>query len=160
MALPVFADSVASRRTRPEFQNLEKISPRALTDLNSRWQGYRAQVKKWEDQLLEKAGQLSEGLEQLNRLAALWSAARDSARASTAPVVLRRQIDRTLSSIDQRREELEQRFLAEAAEHGLRELKGHRSVGGIRASIYNAMPVEGVEALRQFMVAFRERHAD
>jgi phosphoserine aminotransferase len=55
--------------------------------------------------------------------------------------------------------ELEQQFLAEAAERDLRELKGHRSVGGIRASIYNAMPVEGVAALRDFMVAFRDRNA-
>ncbi|MFB3737487.1 MAG: 3-phosphoserine/phosphohydroxythreonine transaminase [Candidatus Velamenicoccus archaeovorus] len=52
-------------------------------------------------------------------------------------------------------EELEQRFVRAAAEQGLIELKGHRSVGGIRASIYNAMPLEGVEALRAFMDAFR-----
>jgi phosphoserine aminotransferase len=38
-------------------------------------------------------------------------------------------------------------------------LKGHRSVGGIRASIYNAMPIEGVEKLRDFMVEFREANA-
>ena len=38
------------------------------------------------------------------------------------------------------------------------DLKGHRSVGGIRASIYNAMPMEGVEALRDFMVEFREQN--
>ena len=40
--------------------------------------------------------------------------------------------------------------------HGLMDLKGHRSVGGIRASIYNAMPVEGVTALRDFMVDFQQ----
>jgi phosphoserine aminotransferase len=39
------------------------------------------------------------------------------------------------------------------------ELRGHRSVGGIRASIYNAMPIEGVEALASFMRAFRDRNA-
>jgi phosphoserine aminotransferase len=50
--------------------------------------------------------------------------------------------------------ELETRFLAEARERGLRELRGHRSVGGIRASIYNAMPLEGVERLAEFMRAF------
>ena len=49
------------------------------------------------------------------------------------------------------------RFLAEAAERRLHNLKGHRSVGGIRASIYNAMPCAGVEALRDFMVAFAKR---
>jgi phosphoserine aminotransferase len=49
---------------------------------------------------------------------------------------------------------LESQFLKEAAQRGLVELKGHRSVGGCRASIYNAMPLEGVELLRQFMLEF------
>jgi len=56
-------------------------------------------------------------------------------------------------------EELEATFVKEAKTHKLHELKGHRSVGGIRASIYNAMPVEGVRALRDFMVDFQSRHA-
>lgn len=51
-------------------------------------------------------------------------------------------------------DELTQRFVKQAAERNLRELKGHRSVGGIRASIYNAMPTAGVEALRDFMLDF------
>jgi phosphoserine aminotransferase len=51
-------------------------------------------------------------------------------------------------------EALEQRFIAEAAENTLSGLKGHRSVGGCRASIYNAMPAEGVDALAQFMAEF------
>jgi phosphoserine aminotransferase len=51
-------------------------------------------------------------------------------------------------------DELTARFLAGAKERGLDELKGHRSVGGIRASIYNAMPVAGVEKLREFMDEF------
>jgi phosphoserine aminotransferase len=54
-------------------------------------------------------------------------------------------------------EELEERFCAEAAKAGLKGLKGHRSVGGIRASIYNAFPVEGVEALTSFMKDFERR---
>jgi phosphoserine aminotransferase len=49
-------------------------------------------------------------------------------------------------------------FLAEASSRGLVELKGHRSVGGIRASIYNAMPVEGVRALRELMDDVRARN--
>jgi phosphoserine aminotransferase len=56
-------------------------------------------------------------------------------------------------------EELEGQFLEEAESQGLTALKGHRSVGGCRASIYNAMPVEGVEALRDFMLEFRDKHA-
>jgi phosphoserine aminotransferase len=54
--------------------------------------------------------------------------------------------------------ELEAAFVADAAKDGLTTLKGHRSVGGIRASIYNAMPLEGVEKLRDFMVDFAQRH--
>ncbi len=49
-------------------------------------------------------------------------------------------------------------FLAEAREAGLVTLKGHRSVGGMRASIYNAMPEEGVDALVDFMADFERRH--
>jgi phosphoserine aminotransferase len=56
-------------------------------------------------------------------------------------------------------EELDRAFVEEAAGQGLTELKGHRSVGGIRASIYNAMPTAGVEALARFMRAFRDRVA-
>jgi phosphoserine aminotransferase len=55
-------------------------------------------------------------------------------------------------------DELTARFVGEAKTRGLHELKGHRSVGGIRASIYNAMPRSGVEALRDFMVEFREKN--
>src|SRR5262245_2138915 len=51
-------------------------------------------------------------------------------------------------------EELEKAFLEGAKQHKLVDLKGHRSVGGIRASIYNAMPREGVETLRQYMLDF------
>ena len=48
-------------------------------------------------------------------------------------------------------------FVAKAAEAGMTTLKGHRSVGGIRASLYNAMPVEGVEALASFMKDFASK---
>ena len=51
-------------------------------------------------------------------------------------------------------EELEQQFISQATSAGLSGLKGHRSVGGCRASIYNAMPVEGVQALVDFMQEF------
>ena len=48
-------------------------------------------------------------------------------------------------------------FIEEAKQQNLYELKGHRSVGGFRASIYNAMPMEGVQCLRDFMVEFQKR---
>ena len=51
-------------------------------------------------------------------------------------------------------EELEERFCTEAERRGMRGLRGHRSVGGIRASIYNAFPREGVESLTEFMRDF------
>ena len=54
--------------------------------------------------------------------------------------------------------ELEERFCAEASKAGLSQLKGHRSVGGVRASIYNAFPVEGVKALVAFMKDFEKRN--
>jgi phosphoserine aminotransferase len=55
--------------------------------------------------------------------------------------------------------ELDSRFLAEAAAAGLHGLKGHRVLGGMRASIYNAMPFAGIEALIAFMGEFERRHA-
>ena len=54
--------------------------------------------------------------------------------------------------------DLDAQFIKEAKEAGFENLKGHRSVGGMRASIYNAMPVEGVEKLVQFMKEFEERN--
>ena len=54
--------------------------------------------------------------------------------------------------------ELDSVFLSGAKEAGLVTLKGHRSVGGMRASIYNAMPEEGVDALISFMADFEKKH--
>ncbi len=53
---------------------------------------------------------------------------------------------------------LDDAFLKGAAERGLTQLKGHRSVGGMRASIYNAMPVEGVRELVSYMKEFEQKH--
>jgi phosphoserine aminotransferase len=54
--------------------------------------------------------------------------------------------------------ELEKKFCDEARAAGLTHLEGHRSVGGMRASLYNAMPIAGVEALIGFMREFAERN--
>ena len=54
--------------------------------------------------------------------------------------------------------DLDKKFCKEAAEAGFVNLKGHRSVGGMRASIYNAMPIEGVEALVEFMAKFENEN--
>ena len=55
--------------------------------------------------------------------------------------------------------DLDAKFVKEAAEAGFVNLKGHRSVGGMRASIYNAMPIEGVEKLVEFMKEFEKQNA-
>jgi phosphoserine aminotransferase len=55
-------------------------------------------------------------------------------------------------------EALDEPFLKGAKERGMAQLKGHRSVGGMRASIYNAMPVEGVRALVEYMKEFERKH--
>ena len=56
-------------------------------------------------------------------------------------------------------EELDAKFVKEATEAGFVNLKGHRTVGGMRASIYNAMPIEGVEKLVAFMKDFEEKNS-
>jgi phosphoserine aminotransferase len=68
--------------------------------------------------------------------------------------------DRSLMNVPFRLkgESLDEEFLKQAKSHGMIQLKGHRSVGGMRASIYNAMPVEGVRALAAFMRDFEKRN--
>ena len=53
---------------------------------------------------------------------------------------------------------LDEEFLKGAKARGMAQLKGHKSVGGMRASIYNAMPIEGVQALVAFMKEFEQQH--
>ena len=57
-----------------------------------------------------------------------------------------------------RDESLDGEFLEGAETRGMLQLKGHRSVGGMRASIYNAMPIEGVQALVDYMQEFERKH--
>ncbi len=68
--------------------------------------------------------------------------------------------DRSLMNVTFRmqNEELEKKFVAEATEKGFIGLKGHRSVGGLRASIYNAFPKKGVEDLVEFMKDFKNKN--
>jgi len=68
--------------------------------------------------------------------------------------------DRSLMNIPftLRNADLDKAFLKEAEAAGLTQLKGHRSVGGMRASIYNAMPIAGVQALVEFMRGFERNH--
>jgi phosphoserine aminotransferase len=55
-------------------------------------------------------------------------------------------------------EDLEKQFVKQSEAEGFVGLKGHRSVGGLRASLYNALPLESVEALAQFMAEFQRRN--
>jgi len=55
--------------------------------------------------------------------------------------------------------ELDDKFVKEAAKAGFDNLKGHRNVGGMRASIYNAMPIEGVRELAAFMRDFEQKNS-
>ena len=55
-------------------------------------------------------------------------------------------------------DQLDSTFLLEAEKNGFLNLKGHRSVGGMRASIYNALPLEGVEELIKFMTYFESNN--
>mgnify|MGYP000364445098 FL=1 len=55
-------------------------------------------------------------------------------------------------------EDLDAKFIKESIEAGFTNLKGHRSVGGMRASIYNAMPMEGVEKLCEFIQKFEREN--
>jgi len=55
-------------------------------------------------------------------------------------------------------EDLEKKFAVEATQQGMIGLKGHRSVGGLRASVYNAMSIEGSQALVDFMKVFQSKN--
>jgi phosphoserine aminotransferase len=55
-------------------------------------------------------------------------------------------------------EQLEEQFAGEAKKHDMIGLKGHRSVGGLRASLYNALPVEAAQALVTFMKEFQQKN--
>ncbi len=110
-------------------------------------------VLKW----LQSQGGIS-GIEQRNiEKAALLYAAIDKSGFYSNPVEAR---DRSRMNVPFSlvNPNLDKIFLSEAAERGLVQLKGHRLVGGMRASIYNAMPVAGVQALVDFMRDFERRH--
>jgi phosphoserine aminotransferase len=108
-------------------------------------------------QWLLKLGGLSAMAERNQRKAAELYAAIDGSDFYSNPVV---PACRSLMNVPfiLARPELDKTFLSEAQQAGLTNLEGHRSVGGMRASIYNAMPPEGVSALVSFMQEFERRH--
>ena len=110
-------------------------------------------VFKW----LKRGGGLAAMAERNRQKAAILYAAIDASAAYRNPVAPDARswmnVPFMLRSAD-----LDARFLREAAEAGLAHLKCHRALGGMRASIYNAMPLEGVAALVDFLRAFERRH--
>ena len=98
------------------------------------------------------------GIEVRNRMkAALLYDALDASEFFSSPVA---RADRSLMNVPfkLKDESLDAAFLKGAQERSMIQLKGHRSVGGMRASIYNAMPVEGVQALVAYMKEFEAQH--
>jgi len=111
-------------------------------------------VFKW----LKKQGGLT-AMEEHNRVkAALLYDYLDSTSFYSCPIA---RDDRSLMNVPfkLRDESLDEAFLKGAKERGMVQLKGHRSVGGMRASIYNAMPKEGVQTLVTYMKDFEKSHA-
>lgn len=108
-------------------------------------------------QWIQRLGGLTAMAEINERKAAALYAAIDSSDLYTNPVepASRSWMNVPFTLADP---ELDATFLSEAKQAGLATLKGHRSVGGMRASIYNAMPEEGVQALISFMQAFARRY--
>ena len=99
-----------------------------------------------------------EGMEQIKHgKAGLLYSVLDESRLFTCPAEpgSRSDMNVTFRSVSG---ELDAKFVKEAAEAGFTNLKGHRNVGGMRASIYNAMPVEGVERLADFIREFDKRN--
>ena len=106
---------------------------------------------------IEKLGGLEEMKKRNEAKAKILYDFIDSSKMFSNPV---RHYDRSLMNVTfvTESDELNAKFVAEAAEAGFVNLKGHRSVGGMRASIYNAMPVEGVERLVDFMKEFEKNN--
>lgn len=107
--------------------------------------------------LLEKGG--VPAMEKINReKAAVLYDFLDSSKLFSGTVAKK---DRSIMNVPfvTGREDLDAKFIAEASALGFKTLKGHRSVGGMRASIYNAMPREGVEKLVEFMARFEKENA-
>lgn len=111
-------------------------------------------VFKW----IKKLGGLSAMKEINEKKAAVLYDFLDESKLFTGTVVKE---DRSLMNVPfvTGNEELDAKFVKEAKAAGFENLKGHRSVGGMRASIYNAMPIEGVEKLVQFMRKFEAENA-
>jgi phosphoserine aminotransferase len=114
------------------------------------------------------AGLVFKWLKRAGGLAAMATRNRTKAQALYAAIDASRLYDNSIEkdarswmnvTFSMKKPELDAAFLAQAAAAGLQGLKGHRVLGGMRASLYNAMPLAGVEALIAFMREFERQHA-
>ena len=136
MRYPTFIDANSLTNTPPTF-------PIYLLCLVTRWLKAKGGLEAVQRQNAEKAGNLYAAIDATGFY------------AGTALEACRSDMNVTFRIADP---DLEPVFVEEAAKSNLKSLKGHRSVGGIRASIYNAFPTEGVDALISFMKEFEARH--
>ncbi len=132
----VQADADSMHNTPPSFALY-------LAGLVLKWLKQLGGLKKMEEINIAKAGLLYDYLDQT-----------EFYRAAVA----KEDRSRMNVSFHLRSDQLDAEFLKQAEARGLSQLKGHRAVGGMRASIYNAMPVEGVRALVEFMRDFEKTH--
>jgi phosphoserine aminotransferase len=144
----------ASKATPPVFNYAEQAKNQSMLNTPATYNWYLVGlVLKW---LKDQGG--IDAIEQRNiaKAAKLYQAIDQSALYSN-PVAIpfRSRMNVPFILAD---ENLDKPFLAAAEANGLFELKGHRSVGGMRASIYNAMPEAGVQALMEFMAEFERTH--
>jgi len=144
----------APKTVPPVFNYAEQAKNQSMLNTPATYSWYLAGlVLKW----LQAQGGV-EGIEQRNiaKAAKLYQAIDQSALYSNpVETAFRSRMNVPFILAD---ESLDKPFLAAAEANGLFELKGHRSVGGMRASIYNAMPEAGVQALIDFMVEFERTH--
>jgi phosphoserine aminotransferase len=137
------------------MMNYKKLAEKkSLYNTPPAWQIYVAMLV---FELIGKEGGLAVMRERNVEKAGLLYDYLDSTDFYEAPVV---PADRSLMNVvfRTRSAELDAKFVAESAGAGMANLKGHRSVGGMRASIYNAMPRAGVEHLVAFMKEFEKKN--
>lgn len=144
-----------AREDTPEMLNLK-----TLADKNSMYNTppcYAIYICKLVLEWIKRLGGLEEMKLRNEAKAKLLYDYIDSSKLYTNPV---NHEDRSLMNVTfvTPTDELNVKFVEEAALNGLVNIKGHRSVGGMRASIYNAMPIEGVEALIEFMKEFEKKN--
>lgn len=142
-SLPAYL-SYATHAPKDSMYNTPPVFPIYMIGKTLKWLEEKGGLEAAEEMAAERAG-------------LIYGAMNDFADFYRCPV---KEHCRSLMNIVFRlpSEELEKKFVAEALAEGMSGLKGHRSVGGCRASVYNSMPVEGAKALADFMGEFAKKN--